>query len=127
MMDHPKTVAWGEMGLDYFYNFSDKQKQREVFARQLKKAVELNKPIVIHSRDAEEGKRAIAFTVHVVITFPTDTLALLREHVPQHWRMHVHCFTSSVSMAKSLITEWPNCFIGITGVTMTPSVLHSCS
>ncbi len=55
MMKHPKTVAWGEMGLDYYYNFSDQETQKAVFARQLKKAVELNKPIVIHSRDAEQG------------------------------------------------------------------------
>lgn len=54
-MSHPKTVAWGEMGLDYFYNFSDPEIQRQVFARQLKKAVELKKPIVVHSREAEEG------------------------------------------------------------------------
>ena len=55
MMDHPKTVAWGEMRLDYHYDFSERPVQREVFARQLKKAVEVNKSIIIHSREAEEG------------------------------------------------------------------------
>lgn len=58
MMSHPKTVAWGEMGLDYFYDFSDRETQKKVFGRQLQKAVELNKPIVIHARDADEGLEA---------------------------------------------------------------------
>jgi Tat protein secretion system quality control protein TatD with DNase activity len=52
-----KAVAWGEIGLDYHYNLSDPQVQRSVFARQIKKAVELGLPLVIHTREAEEGKK----------------------------------------------------------------------
>jgi Tat protein secretion system quality control protein TatD with DNase activity len=40
----------------------------------------------------------------------------MKEHVPKEWRVHVHCFTSSLDMAKSLLDEWPNLFIGYTGV-----------
>lgn len=53
-MKHPKAAAWGEMGLDYHYNISEPAVQRDVFARQARAAVSLNKPIVIHSREAEE-------------------------------------------------------------------------
>ncbi|ELR12394.1 hydrolase, TatD family protein [Acanthamoeba castellanii str. Neff] len=95
----PKTLAWGEIGLDYHYNLSDPATQRQVFARQIQLAVQHNKPLVIHTREAEE-----------------DTLKIMKEHVPKEWRVHVHCFTSSLDMAKSLLDEWPNLFIGYTGV-----------
>jgi TatD DNase family protein len=52
----PKTLAWGEIGLDYHYNLSDPEKQKEVFARQLQMAVQHNKPLVIHTREAEDGR-----------------------------------------------------------------------
>eukprot|EP00005_Dracoamoeba_jomungandri_P009612 CAMPEP_0174266930 /NCGR_PEP_ID=MMETSP0439-20130205/31913_1 /TAXON_ID=0 /ORGANISM="Stereomyxa ramosa, Strain Chinc5" /LENGTH=293 /DNA_ID=CAMNT_0015354185 /DNA_START=57 /DNA_END=935 /DNA_ORIENTATION=+ len=99
LMDHPKTKAWGEIGLDYFYNLSDQDTQKRVFKRQLEKAVECKKPIVIHTREAE-----------------SDTLAFLREIVPKDWRIHIHCFTSSLSLAETLLAEWPNLCIGFTGV-----------
>ncbi len=44
----------GECGLDFFKNFSERDVQKAIFARQLQKAVEHKKPLVIHSRDAEE-------------------------------------------------------------------------
>ncbi len=46
----------------------------------------------------------------------TDTLKIMKEHVPKEWRVHVHCFTSSLDLAKSMLDEWPNLFIGYTGV-----------
>jgi len=49
---HPKAVAIGECGLDYYYNHSDRQSQLTAFARQVRMARELNKPLIIHSRDA---------------------------------------------------------------------------
>ncbi len=74
-MSHPRTVAWvlyasrsrrslallsqqiplsqGECGLDFFKNLSEQEVQKAVFARQLQKAVEHKKPLVIHSRNAE--------------------------------------------------------------------------
>eukprot|EP01113_Clastostelium_recurvatum_P049744 TRINITY_DN9269_c0_g1_i1.p1 TRINITY_DN9269_c0_g1~~TRINITY_DN9269_c0_g1_i1.p1 ORF type:complete len:310 (+),score=66.11 TRINITY_DN9269_c0_g1_i1:1-930(+) len=99
LMKHPKTVACGEMGLDYHYDFSPREVQREVFARQLKMGVSLGKPIIIHTREAEE-----------------DTLQILKDHLPKEWKVHIHCFTSSVQFAESILAEFPNSFIGITGV-----------
>lgn len=50
----PKVVAYGEIGLDYFRNISSREKQIEMFARQLELAGELNLPVIIHDRDAHE-------------------------------------------------------------------------
>ncbi|KAJ4460957.1 putative hydrolase; TatD family protein [Paratrimastix pyriformis] len=70
-----KAVAWGEMGLDYHYNLSPHDIQKEVFIRQIRRANELHLPFVIHTREAED-----------------DTLAIFREHIPRETKMHVHCF-----------------------------------
>lgn len=51
-LKHQKAVAWGECGLDYAKNNSEPEVQRACFRRQLVLAVELKKPIVVHSRDA---------------------------------------------------------------------------
>jgi TatD DNase family protein len=59
----PKTLAWGEIGLDYHYNLSDPATQRQVFARQIQLAVQHNKPLVIHTREAEEGKSRVSSCV----------------------------------------------------------------
>ena len=50
----PKVVAYGEIGLDFFHNFSPPDVQREWFKRQITLAHELNLPVIIHSRDAAE-------------------------------------------------------------------------
>jgi TatD DNase family protein len=50
----PKVVAVGEIGLDYFKSKTSRQLQKEAFLRQLEIAGRLNKPVIIHSRDAEE-------------------------------------------------------------------------
>jgi TatD DNase family protein len=65
-------VAWGECGLDYAKNNSPPEVQRRVFAQQIVKAVEVGKPLVVHSRKAED-----------------DTIALLKENMPKEWHVHV--------------------------------------
>eukprot|EP01096_Ripella_sp_DP13-Kostka_P007516 TRINITY_DN2736_c0_g1_i1.p1 TRINITY_DN2736_c0_g1~~TRINITY_DN2736_c0_g1_i1.p1 ORF type:complete len:289 (+),score=112.86 TRINITY_DN2736_c0_g1_i1:26-868(+) len=94
-----KTVAWGEMGLDYHYKHSPIDTQKRVFERQLRAAVEIGKPLVIHTREAEE-----------------DTIDILKNIVPSDYKIHLHCFTSSKEMAMNLIEYFPNLYIGITGV-----------
>src|SRR4051812_28828879 len=49
---NPKVIAFGEIGLDYHYDFSPPEVQREVFTEQLKLALELELPIIIHTREA---------------------------------------------------------------------------
>ena len=64
-MQHPRCVGWGEIGLDYHYDNSPRELQQEVFRRQLRLAVNLNKPLTIHTREAEG-----------------DTERILQEEVP---------------------------------------------
>src|SRR5438067_10885007 len=54
-----RVIAWGEIGLDYHYDHSPREVQREVFERQLRLARSLNLPVVIHSREADEDTIAI--------------------------------------------------------------------
>lgn len=49
-----KIIAWGEIGLDYYYDHSPRDVQREVFRRQIRTAKALNLPVIIHSRDADD-------------------------------------------------------------------------
>ncbi|EDR07064.1 uncharacterized protein LACBIDRAFT_299432 [Laccaria bicolor S238N-H82] len=98
-MTHPRCVALGEIGLDYHYDNSPRLVQRNVFRRQLKHAVRLGKPLVIHTREAEE-----------------DTEKILKEEVPKDYKIHVHCFSDSPEFAARLLAHFPNLYIGITGV-----------
>lgn len=58
-MAHPRNVGWGEIGLDYHYDNSPRDVQREVFTRQLRHAVRLGKPITVHTREADEDTESI--------------------------------------------------------------------
>lgn len=98
-MVNPKTVAWGEIGLDYHYNMSPPEVQREVFSRQIRMGVEHGKPLIIHTREAE-----------------ADTLEVLVREAPREWKIHVHCFTSSPGMAEKLLAAFPNLCLGFTGI-----------
>ncbi len=85
---HPKVVAIAEIGLDYHYDFSPRETQREVFARQLQIARDANLPIAIHTREAW-----------------LDTVAILREH----WLGGggpggiFHCFSGSPAEAEQAL------------------------
>jgi len=96
---HPKCVAYGEIGLDYHYDSSPREIQLEVFKRQIAIGIAAKKPLIIHTREAED-----------------DTLAVLREHSPSDWPMHVHCFTSSRELAGNLLKHFSNLYIGFTGI-----------
>jgi TatD DNase family protein len=82
-----RVIAWGEIGLDYHYDHSPRDLQREVFKQQLGLARELNLPVVIHSREAD-----------------TDTISILREALIGYQRGGVmHCFGGSLQMAEAAI------------------------
>ncbi|XP_026069102.1 putative deoxyribonuclease TATDN2 isoform X1 [Carassius auratus] len=99
-MRHPKTIAFGEIGLDYSYkNSTDSRKQKEVFERQLQLAVSLGKPLVIHCRDADD-----------------DVLKIMKKCVPQEYKIHRHCFTNSYSVIEPFLSEFTNLCVGFTGL-----------
>eukprot|EP01116_Phalansterium_solitarium_P010422 TRINITY_DN2517_c0_g1_i1.p1 TRINITY_DN2517_c0_g1~~TRINITY_DN2517_c0_g1_i1.p1 ORF type:complete len:345 (+),score=-53.42 TRINITY_DN2517_c0_g1_i1:48-1082(+) len=108
-LQHPKSVAWGEIGLDFHYNHSEPHIQQAVFKQQLVRAVEIGKPIVIHSRNAEDV-----------------TWSILMELLPKDWKVHMHCFNESASHAKRLISEFSNLFIGFTGAITFASAQPVC-
>jgi TatD DNase family protein len=55
---HPKVIAWGEIGLDYWYDFSPREVQRAAFVRQMELARAARKPLVIHCRPSKDGHDA---------------------------------------------------------------------
>ena len=82
-----RVIAWGEIGLDYHYDHSPREVQREVFKRQLKLAREAGLPVIIHSRAADE-----------------ETVDILREHWQGAARGGVmHCFGGGVWMAEQVL------------------------
>ena len=93
LYDNKKVVAVGEIGLDYFYDFSPRERQIEVFRQQIELANKLDLPVIIHDREAHE-----------------DTLNILKELRPKGV---VHCFSGSVEMAKEIIKL--GLFIGLGG------------
>ena len=87
---HPKVIAWGEVGLDYYYDHSPREIQKQVFMKQMELARAAKLPIVIHCRPSEGSDNAWE-----------DCLDLIR----QHWASSglggiLHCFTGVGAQAK---------------------------
>ena len=82
--DHPRVIAIGECGLDYYYDKSDRAAQRERFQAHIEAARQTGLPLVVHTRDAEE-----------------DTSEILEAAVKQGGVTGVlHCFTGSAELAR---------------------------
>lgn len=83
-----KIIAWGEIGLDFYYDHSPRDVQEHVFRRQIREATALGLPIIVHSRDADD-----------------ETVAILREECATNdFRGGImHCFGGTPSMAQSLM------------------------
>ena len=90
---HKKIVAWGEIGLDYFYDHSPRDVQQEVFRRQMEQARAAKLPIVIHCRPSNNSENAW-----------DDTIQMLREHWSATGLAGIlHCFTGQWPMAEAAI------------------------
>lgn len=83
---YPKVKALGEMGLDFYKDYSDRKKQEEVFRKQIAIAKELGLPIVVHSRQAEE-----------------ETIRILKEEKAYEVGGVMHCFTGSYEFMKACL------------------------
>jgi TatD DNase family protein len=77
----PSARAVGEIGLDYHYDYSPREVQQAVFRAQIRAALELDRPVVIHTREADE-----------------DTIAILREEGEGRLRGVLHCFTGTPAL-----------------------------
>ncbi|MCX7875040.1 MAG: YchF/TatD family DNA exonuclease [Melioribacteraceae bacterium] len=83
---HKKVVAIGEIGLDYFYDFSPKEKQIEAFTSQIDISLKMNKPIIVHNRDAN-----------------FDMMNIIRSYKGSNLKAQFHCFAGSLEDARELI------------------------
>ena len=95
---HPRVVAIGETGLDYFYDHSDRDMQKQSFRTHIHAARETGLPIIVHTRDAEE-----------------DTAQIMAEEMEQGaYTGVIHCFTASEEFAQ--IAMKLGLYISISGI-----------
>lgn len=84
LVKHPKCLAIGEIGLDYYWDDSRKEEQRQLFYRQLELALAMDKPVIVHDREAHG-----------------DCMEAVRKY--PGLRGVFHCYSGSVEMAKELL------------------------
>lgn len=92
-----KIIAVGETGLDFYYSHSDKNNQIISFKNHIEAAIELNFPIIVHSRNAE-----------------IETFEILNDYKNNSPKILMHCFTGSTDFAKKLLTL--NSFFSASGI-----------
>ena len=85
--ENVKIIGIGETGLDFFYNHSDKERQISSFKAHIEASIELDKPIIIHSREAEK-----------------ETFEILSSYKNKNLKILMHCFTGSLEFSKELLT-----------------------
>ncbi|MCD1126237.1 metal-dependent hydrolase [Jinshanibacter sp. LJY008] len=86
LADDPRVIALGETGLDYYYQKDNIPLQQNCFRQHIQVGRELNKPVIVHTRDAR-----------------TDTLAILKEEKVDECGGVLHCFTEDCDTAKKLL------------------------
>ncbi len=93
-----KIIGIGETGLDFYYNHSEKKVQKNSFIQHIGAAIELNIPLIVHSRNAE-----------------TETYDIIKSEIKNNnLKVLMHCFTGSKEFARKLIDL--NCYISISGI-----------
>ena len=97
LASHPKVVAIGETGLDYYYNDTGLEQMRERFRIHIRAALQIKKPLIIHSRNAHQ-----------------DTIQLMREEQASAVKGVMHCFTESWEMAQEAMAL--GFFISFSGI-----------
>ena len=96
--DNNKIIGIGETGLDFYYNFSEKNIQIKSFIEHINAALELNIPIIVHTREAEN-----------------DTYEILKsENKNSNLKILIHCFTGSKEFVKKLLDI--NCYVSVSGI-----------
>ena len=83
---HPKIIGIGETGLDFHYNHSEKEDQIESFEKHIKASIDLNIPLIVHSRNAEK-----------------ETLEIFKKYKNDNLKILMHCFTGSKNFAEKLL------------------------
>lgn len=105
MARHEKCVAIGEIGLDYHYDFSPRDRQQQVFRRQIQLAHKVSKPIVVHDREAHQ-----------------DILDILQQEKAEECGCLIHCFSGSREMAKIIMKR--GYYVSIGGAATFKNARH---
>jgi TatD DNase family protein len=108
---YPEAVAGGEMGLDYHYDFSPRQRQQDVFRQQLELLRPGDLPAIIHSREAFE-----------------DTVRILQEEGYENRPVVFHCFSGTAEQAAELRSHgWWTSFTGVVTFKNAKTVQQACA
>ncbi|MDA9634993.1 TatD family hydrolase [Candidatus Pelagibacter sp.] len=92
-----RIIGIGETGLDFFYNHSNKERQIDSFKTHIEASIELNIPIIIHSRSADD-----------------ETYEILKSYKSEKLKILMHCFTGSLKFANQLLEL--NAFFSASGI-----------
>ena len=92
-----KIIGIGETGLDFFYNHSNKERQISSFEAHIEASIELSRPLIIHSRNAEK-----------------ETFDILNSYKNSNLKILMHCFTGSLEFSKKLLLL--NAFFSASGI-----------
>jgi TatD DNase family protein len=95
--ENKKIIGVGETGLDFFYSHADKDRQIDSFKAHIEASIVLNKPLIIHSRDAER-----------------ETFDILNSYKNNDLKILMHCFTGSLEFSKKLLKL--NAFFSASGI-----------
>ena len=97
ILKHPKLVGIGETGLDFYYNHRKKSEQIESFKKHIEASLEVDVPIIVHSRNAE-----------------SETFEILNEYRDKKPKILMHCFTGSYAFFKNM--EKLNSYFSASGI-----------
>jgi TatD DNase family protein len=98
LANDPKIIAFGETGLDYYYEYSNRENQQISFINHITAARIANKPVIVHTRDADE-----------------DTIRILSEEMPKgEFKGLIHCFSTGKELAEKAIDL--GMYISISGI-----------
>ncbi len=97
LKENVKIIGVGETGLDFYYNNSEKEKQISSFKEHIEASIETNKPLIVHSREAEK-----------------ETFEILNHYKNQNIKILMHCFTGSKEFSEKLLTL--NSFFSASGI-----------
>ena len=86
LVSEPKVIAWGEIGLDFFRNYSPPEKQIEIFEQQLEMAFQFNLPVIIHDRESHE-----------------EVFEIIRKKGIKKHEGVIHCFSGDYELAMAFI------------------------
>lgn len=106
LAQHPKVIGFGETGLDYYYESTHKDMQKTSFIKHIIASQNLNLPLIVHTRDAEEDTTSILTQEMHNMKFPGL----------------IHCFTGSISFARKMLDI--GMYISISGIVTFKNAEH---